>query len=89
MCSISHESIEKTSSQISLFLMFLQFIHQTSILIKFLCFSFNLSYILLTPFFDTYLGTSRVWIGRWSNDSQSAEELPMRIVVDEEAIEYD
>jgi hypothetical protein len=44
---------------------------------------------VLTPFLDTYPGTCRVWIGRWSNGNWSAKELPMRIVTDEEMIEYD
>ena len=44
---------------------------------------------VLTPFLDTCLGIGKVWIGRWINGNWSAEELPMRIVADEETIEYD
>jgi len=42
---------------------------------------------LLTPFFDTYLGSAECRSARWGNSDWSAGELPMRVVTDKGTVE--
>ena len=44
---------------------------------------------VLTPFFDTYLGSVEYRLARLGNSNWSAGELPMKVVADEGTAECD